>query len=361
MHTGHRSALRARVKPAQGSDHGLTIGFAILVILLAADLVTGVVLTASYASAVIVTALITTPQRTAVVAAVTLPLSLSSGFWHDSFGTRDWVVRCILAALLSAGALVASQVSTRREERLQQMTRIADVVQRALLRAIPPELDNIAIATRYQSATQAAAIGGDLYEAVSTDHGVRILVGDVRGKGIEAAETAATVLGAFKHAASRAPDLATLAATLDRAVSLVIDEEDFVTALLVEVDGAELRVASCGHHPPLHITDGTGTDLDTGEPSPPLGFAVEPETRSHPFPAGSRVLLYTDGLIEARNDSGDFFDLDAAHQVLAAGTPDDALDAIVQRVTAHAGHWLEDDIALVLIENLGDSRAAARA
>jgi serine phosphatase RsbU (regulator of sigma subunit) len=82
------------------------------------------------------------------------------------------------------------------------------------------------------SATANALIGGDLYEAVSTPHGVRIIIGDVRGKGLDAVQLAATVLGAFRQAAAVQPDLPSLVKAIDAVVSAVTGDEDFVTALL---------------------------------------------------------------------------------------------------------------------------------
>ncbi|MBM9461573.1 serine/threonine-protein phosphatase [Nocardioides sp. zg-536] len=361
MPTTTSSPLRSFLRASPRGDFGLAVGLFVLALLLVADLATGVILTASYASAVIVCSLITTPRRTALLAVLTVGLSLVSGLWHGTFGTRDWVVRGTLSGLLCAMAVVASAVTAAREQRLRTMTRIAEVAQRAVLRATPARLGTVALASRYQSATADAMVGGDLYEAVSTPYGIRILIGDVRGKGIEAVETAATVLGAFRQSASTVPDLARLCANLDEAVSLVVEIEDFVTAVVVEISGTRMRVASCGHHPPLLVHGSSASEVETGDPSPPLGLGAWPQVTAHVFPVGARLLLYTDGVVEARDRDGEFFDLLGVAGQLGADTPDGALDDLLGALRAHSKGRLGDDLAMVLVENLaGEESLASR-
>jgi sigma-B regulation protein RsbU (phosphoserine phosphatase) len=112
---------------------------------------------------------------------------------------------------------------------------------------------------------------------VETPHGVRLLVGDVRGKGLDAVRLAGVVLGSFRDAAQDRPDLAQVAAALDRSVTRAIGLEDFVTAVLVQVatDGSAI-VVNCGHPAPLLVRAGQATELDPPEPAPPLGAGSAP-------------------------------------------------------------------------------------
>ena len=93
------------------------------------------------------------------------------------------------------------------------MTVIAETAQRAVLRTMPTAIGSVGLAARYVSATAEALVGGDLYEVAATPYGVRVIVGDVRGKGLEAVQTAAAVLGAFRAAAFTEPDLGALSRT----------------------------------------------------------------------------------------------------------------------------------------------------
>ena len=124
---------------------------------------------------------------------------------------------------------------------------------------------------------------GDFYEALETPHGVRLLVGDVRGKGLDAVRLAGVVLGSFRDAAQDRPDLAEVAAALDRSVTRAIGPEDFVTAVAVQVlgDGSAV-VVNCGH-PALLVRGGQATELDPPEPAPPLGLSPRPSRCGRPW------------------------------------------------------------------------------
>ncbi len=134
--------------------------------------------------------------------------------------------------------------------------------------------------TLYLSAAAEAQIGGDLYEAVPTAHGVRLLIGDVRGKGLVAVETAAAMLGVFREAAHEEPDLACLARRMERSMSRHAQQvagdaaERFVTALFAEIPDDEpvVRIVNCGHPPPLLIGHGKVTELEATDPSPPINI-----------------------------------------------------------------------------------------
>ena len=109
----------------------------------------------------------------------------------------------------------------------------------------------------YVAAAAEATVGGDLYEAVATgEHGIRVIMGDVRGKGLGAVELATDVLGMFREQAHDADTLAELAARLDTGLGRnLARHEEFVTALLVEIDpeSGKTSVFNCGHPPPLLI------------------------------------------------------------------------------------------------------------
>src|SRR5437773_1767485 len=112
------------------------------------------------------------------------------------------------ATVLSA---LVARVRVERERRLRAVSRVAEVAQRALLGGVPPALGSLRLAVLYASASAEASVGGDFYEALETPYGVRLLVGDVRGKGLDAVRLAGVVLGSFRDAAQDRPDLTQVA------------------------------------------------------------------------------------------------------------------------------------------------------
>jgi serine phosphatase RsbU (regulator of sigma subunit) len=336
---------------ARRLDLGLVAGFGVLAVLVALSLTTPVQLIAVFASGAIVASLITTARRTAYVAVVAVVLGLLAHLWHDDAGTVDWLARVFLCALLGLVGIQGAALRERREGRLERMTVIAETAQRAVLRSIPTAIGSVGLSARYVSATAEALVGGDLYEVAATPYGVRVIVGDVRGKGLEAVQTAAAVLGAFRATAFTEPNLASLAHTIDQTLRRFIGEEEFVTAIVGEFRGDKVTLANCGHHPPLLVHDAQVSEVDTGEPTLPLGLGSEPEVTEHRWPLGARMLFYTDGLVEARDRSGEFFPLDEYAAEIGEGTVEEALDRLVEHLFAYAGNRINDDMALVLAES----------
>jgi serine phosphatase RsbU (regulator of sigma subunit) len=244
-----------------------------------------------------------------------------------------------------------AKLRIRHEEALLRMTIVAETAQRALLRILPSEVDGMRFAARYVSATEAASVGGDLYEVADTPHGVRVLIGDVRGKGLEAVYLASTVLAAFRRAALLECTLESVAADVDLAVTSVAGDEDFVTALLAEFPGDDTAaLVNLGHHAPLLLADQVEF-ADTGDPQLPLGLGPIPTAVKLDWPHGARMLFYTDGLIEARDRRGAFFPLEDHGETLRSTDLDRALDLLLHHLHSHVGNRQQDDLALILTEN----------
>ncbi|MGZ4775232.1 MAG: PP2C family protein-serine/threonine phosphatase [Oryzihumus sp.] len=311
-----------------------------------------VVVSGAFAIAAIVASALTTVRRTAAVAVAAFALAALSALWNHNWGTVEWWIR--LATTLAIGALAVplAMVRVRREQSLRHMTAIAEAAQRALLPAMPSSIGSLGFAARYVSATHEALVGGDLYEVVQTPAGVRMVVGDARGKGLDAVQMAATVLAGFRQAAVREPSLAAVATDLDHVVTSVAGDEDFVTALLAEFhEDLSVTLVNCGHPPPMLLTGkDPGRLVDTGAPEPPLGLGPSPCPVTVDLPEGARLLFYTDGIMEGRDHDGDFFPL--AHRATALGTGrlGNALDGLLSDLTDHVGHQINDDVALVLVE-----------
>jgi serine phosphatase RsbU (regulator of sigma subunit) len=311
-------------------------------------------ITGSFSLATVVAALRSNAARTAGVAVLATVLAALAGSWDGNAGSQAWAVRLLICAVISTVAVALAADRERREQRLRRLTVVAEAAQRAVLRAMPTSVGRIALAARYLSAADDALIGGDLYEVSATPFGVRMIVGDVRGKGLDAVQLAAAVVGGFRQSALTVTDLSAVAVALDEVVHAVSGEEDFVTAVLAEFhDDGTVAFVNCGHHPPMQLdVEGHAVLLDVDEHAPPLGLGVGARLTPHKahWQVGSRLFFYTDGLVEARDAQGRFFELEQQADALRTGSLDQALDTVITRVRRHVPGGLKDDLALVLAE-----------
>ncbi|UXY31825.1 PP2C family protein-serine/threonine phosphatase [Streptomyces sp. HUAS TT20] len=333
--------------------------------------VTGTFLTATPALA----SLTWGPKGILSVAAGACVVTLITAGLHHSWGGQVYTNLASLLIVSGASVAVSNAMRTRRRIELAQVRRIAEAAQRVLLRGVPDRLGPVRMASMYLAAETGAQIGGDLYEATQTRFGVRMIVGDVRGKGLPAVRLVAAVLGAFREAAHYEADLAEVvnhcAAAIEREsagpTAVGQDDakyraEDFVTAVVAEVtDSFEVQVVNRGHPPPLVVRDGKVEALKTSTELPPLGmeeFITDspPPVESFPFVPGDRLLLYTDGVIEARSPDNVFFALPEAVEAAHPCGPSDLLDRIHQGLLEHTGGNLADDTAMLLAERIDDGR-----
>jgi serine phosphatase RsbU (regulator of sigma subunit) len=303
-------------------------------------------------------------RKTVVVGVVALALCAVLALDDVITNWNTYTLDSATVAGVTVAAVIASTVRQRRERELAEVRAIAEVAQQVLLGPVPPQVNSVRLAVSYTSATSHAQIGGDLYAVVTTLDGCRLIVGDVQGKGLIAVKTAAIVLGAFREVASGAVDLSMIAGRIEASLARQLTAEQFVTALIAEVssDGSKIQLLSCGHPPPLLISGGTGRFIEPEVTSLPLGLAhlgVFPrDVTTVPFRPGDQLLLYTDGVSEARNKAGEFYPL--AQRAVAAGgqDPETVVRELQQDVLRHVGHALDDDAAMLLIHR---ERALVRA
>ena len=274
---------------------------------------------------------------------------LAIGLLSEDGGSAPQRVRLICLAAAVALAALAARSRRLREVQLIAVQGAADAASRAILHPLPPAVAGVPVAATYVSASEAARIGGDLYDAVATEHGLRMVIGDVRGKGLEAVRLAATALGAFREGAHREAHLQRVAAAMHDAVRRDAGPEDFITAVLVEVRDGSVQMLGCGHPHPLRLRAGAVAELQLpqalplglGPPGPPVEVDVRP---------GDRVLLFTDGAVEARR-AGRFFPLqDAVRDTLGTGSLDAVVDALGRQVQDYTERGGEDDVALLCFE-----------
>lgn len=298
-------------------------------------------------------------RRLGLTSAIIVPLTGRDGvvgtvtLIHAESGRRYSEEDCaFLEAVADRVGVALDTAATfeQQSERLAGVTLVAEAAQRAILAPPPARVGPVALSARYLSAAHEARIGGDLYEVVRGPTSVRLLVGDVRGKGLSAVRTATVVLGEFRAAAAGTGDVAHVASEIDRRiVPYLPDSEDFVTGILVDIErDGRFDVVSCGHPAPVLLSARGDVDTIEMDHSPPLGLGVDPVIARGKLAPGDRLLLFTDGLIEARSPAGGFVDPAPFLSQVGQSGFETALDGLLDSLTGAAGHALDDDLALLL-------------
>jgi serine phosphatase RsbU (regulator of sigma subunit) len=227
---------------------------------------------------------------------------------------------------------------------------------------------------------------GDIHDVVATPFGVRLLIGDVMGRGPEAHQAGASVLGAWREIARSEPGLPGVAVRLHGLITRSEDPERFVTALLLNVPdsgrvgqagggdhaagdlgGLRAELVCCGHPLPLLVRNGAATFIRSF-PFPPLGLLDLADgwcaASIFALHDGDRLLLYTDGVSEARDSRSRYFPLseraaaamsgeNAAPGRQAAGGPggQHPLDVLMTSLSGHIADRAAsgDDALMVLV------------
>ena len=330
-----------------------------------------------------------TPRRPLAYGAVMMLIAIAAApFTTTAEVPVVTTVSILLVTLISASG---GARGGQENQRLADVTSVAEAAQRALLRPLPRQVGPLELGVVYLAAAAEARVGGDLYEVTRTQFGIRLIVGDVRGKGLDAVEIAADVLGVFREVAHEVYTLAEVARRIDASLARrpAAPLEEFVTAVLAEIDPAagSLTIYNCGHPPPLVLSPAENrpaenrpaesdsqvaprrlqvTPVDVPAPALPLRLMSLGDTsgaeRTVPLQPGDALLLYTDGVTEARDARREFYPLEERIAEVAArtgGTDGDLLDRLRDDLVRYVGAPLDDDAALLLARVSGpwDRRA----
>ncbi len=293
-------------------------------------------------------------------------------------------------ALMVGASIAVARLRRDGDDLLERVRATGEAAQRALLRPLPLRTHSVVVDGFYVSSQREALIGGDLYEVVDTPYGTRVLIGDVRGKGLGTLGAGAAVLTAFREAAYHRRDLESGVEAMEQGLYryhrsaayeaadggrpgagvedvVLRASEEFVTALVFgteESPGQEERKSDgavpvvfvdCGHLAPFLIgPEGRVRELEAPDPGLPLGLGdLSTATRTAQrveLPAGSRVLACTDGVTEARAPDGGFYPLAERLDAWATLPTPELLGRLRADLDAHTGGRLQDDVAVLVME-----------
>jgi serine phosphatase RsbU (regulator of sigma subunit) len=257
-----------------------------------------------------------------------------------------------LAALLAlAAALILLGAIRTRRLRAQRAALLADVgaLQAALLPVVPPRVGALAVSVAYRPAAGLAA-GGDFYDVFPLEGGrVGVIVGDVSGHGRESIRSATFT----RHMVRSYLEAGLAPRNALQLAGRVVDEhdrDDFATVIagIHDPDAGTLSYASAGHPPAIVQGPIEHVPLIVAS-APPIGVGNPTGLRQTtiPFPPGSSICLFTDGLFEGRSGSG-MFGRARLDRVVRELGPDATAEEVVERVV-HDADAIRDDIAVCMI------------
>jgi PAS domain S-box-containing protein len=246
---------------------------------------------------------------------------------------------------------------------------IARVLQRSLLPPHLPEIPGVQVGAEYLPVGEANDVGGDFYDLINTvEDGWLCAIGDVRGKGVEAASVTALARYTIRAVTLKNDRPSEVLAALNEAMLRQLPEDRFCTAACVRLEpqdgsaGVRVDVSRAGHPPPLMVHSG-GEVEEVGCSGRVLGVFPDAELRdtSLRLMPGETLVLYTDGVTEARSPDGDFFGEGKLRHLLSSCAGCDAV-TLARRIKGVVLDFQEgyprDDLA-ILVLRAGDGAASA--
>jgi sigma-B regulation protein RsbU (phosphoserine phosphatase) len=227
-------------------------------------------------------------------------------------------------------------------------------MQRSLLPRSAPELPGLELGAIYESSAK-VDVGGDVYDYLRLgDSRLAVVLGDVTGHGIEATADMAMAKFVFRSLAREHSEPADFLAAANEVVVGEIAPGKFITMLYVTVDAERGEVAcACAGHPPPRLVRPDGAVRELAVSGLALGIEGGQTYREvrEPLPPGASVVLYTDGVLEARSDR-ELYGVERLDRLLARGvelTPEELALAVLADCRSFAGGDLTDDCAVVVI------------
>ncbi|HEY2073365.1 MAG TPA: SpoIIE family protein phosphatase [Gaiellaceae bacterium] len=236
----------------------------------------------------------------------------------------------------------------------QQQKEFADTMQRSLLPRTRPAISGLEVGEVYESSAR-VDVGGDIYDFVMLEDGrLAVVLGDVTGHGVEATADMAMAKFVFRSLAREHPEPADFLAAANDVIVDEIAPGKFITMAYLTIDGArgEVACASAGHPPPrVLLADGSVRSLQAGGLALGIEDGQRYEERREELPPGATIVVYTDGVIEARRRR-ELYGVERLDGLLRAHrelTPQALADAVAADARAFAEGELADDLAVVVI------------
>ena len=266
-----------------------------------------------------------------------------------------------VAVELAQRAALAIENARLAEER----TRVADALQRELLPPSLPRMPGWQVATMYEPAGEINQVGGDFYEVFPVDDGWAVVLGDVSGKGAAAAALTAEARHTIRTAGVLSDDPRRGFYLLDENLR-ERDDAALCSAAMVVVPAdptrsSEVTVYLAGHPHPMLMRGGEATPV--GNPGPMLGVVDDPvwDGVTVSVEPGDQLVLYTDGVIEARGRDGERFGEERLRDGLAGSTtPDSAVEQVRGALDGFGAEGRQDDAAVVVVRRRPAAGASAR-
>lgn len=261
--------------------------------------------------------------------------------------------------LLAAVAGYAAQ-ALERARLYEAEYAVAHQLQRSLLPQLPAALPGVSLGAAYRPAEQGHDVGGDWYDVFKLPGGrIGCAAGDVVGHDLQAAVAMSRLQLLLRHSAVSGADPAGVLSALD-AASPALTGTDFATIAYAEYDpAAQTLVYACAGHPPPLLADGMTVSYLDGGRSVAVGMGGSRGQARVKVPDGSMLVLYTDGLVEHRDEPIDvgFGQLAAAAAELRGADAQQLCDGLLQAMTH--GRVLTDDVAVVCMKLQGRPPASA--
>jgi phosphoserine phosphatase RsbU/P len=261
---------------------------------------------------------------------------------RDISGVSNDILHAIAteaASLIENARLVQAEEAGRR---YQQELSIAASIQQRLMAVTIPEVPFAKLAGRNLSCKE---IGGDFFDAVNTDEGLTIVLADVSGKGVSAALLASTLQGMIYSQLTAGMPLTEIVTAVNRFFTDKNIGEKYATVIIARVrDDGDLEYVNCGHVQPLVVSNGTVQRPAHG--NLPVGLLPDAKYESDhcQLKPGDRLVLVTDGVTEAENARGDFFEDSRLELAAKTGT----LEQIFSAISSFCGGTpLNDDCTVV--------------
>jgi hypothetical protein len=309
-------------------------------------------------------AVFATVLQTLFVAAWSLGVTIAAVLYYPEPRRSDGLLAIGLTLLFGIAAVLVCRRRIVRNERMARLRFTATAMQREILAPLPQHTPEAVVGGVYEPVDEDKLVGGDVYDVVASPFGTRVLIGDVQGKGLPAIGAAFSIIGAFREAAYREPELVDVVEALESALmrhnAYAIQAgrtERFATALVLHLGPAgepKAQAVNCGHLPPILLgRRGGPVPIEFAATGLPLGLgdllATPREANSFELLPGECLLLYTDGLSEARSRKGEFYPPERALWA-ARGVP---LDRVAEALRKDARDFSrgrqQDDIAILTV------------